>query len=101
MTSTSPTWTFLTNHTHTLLVIWRQPDVRVRDIAEQVGITERAVMRIIRELADAGVISISKQGRENRYEVVGDLHLRHPLEKNRTVGQLLEVLSKGEPVVAG
>jgi len=101
MTYTSPTWTFLTNHTHTLLVIWRQPDVRVRDIAEQVGITERAVMRIIRELADAGFISISKLGRENRYEVVGDLHLRHPLEKNRTVGQLLEVLSKGEPVVAG
>jgi len=101
MTYTSPTWTFLTNHTHTLLVIWRQPDVRVRDIAEQVRITERAVMRIIRELADAGFISISKQGRENRYEVVGDLHLRHPLEKNRTVGQLLEVLSKGEPVVAG
>jgi len=58
-------------------------------------------MRIIRELADAGFISISKQGRENRYEVVCDLHLRHPLEKNRTVGQLLEVLSKGEPVVAG
>ena len=101
MTSTSQTWTFLTNHTHTLLVIWRQPDVRVRDIAEQVRITERAVMRIIRELADAGFISISKLGRENRYEVVGDLHLRHPLEKNRTVGQLLEVLSKGEPVVAG
>jgi len=101
MTYTSPTWTFLTNHTHTLLVIWRQPDVRVRDIAEQVRITERAVMRIIRELADAGFISISKLGRENRYEVVGDLHLRHPLEKNRTVGQLLEVLSKGEPVVAG
>ena len=75
--------------------------VRVRDIAEQVGITERAVMRIIRELTDAGFISITKQGRENRYEVVSDLHLRHPLERNRTVGQLLDVLSKGEPIVSG
>jgi DNA-binding Lrp family transcriptional regulator len=79
-----------------LLVIWQRPDIRVRDIADVVGITERAVLRIIRELNDAGFIAINKAGRENRYEVVPGLPLRHPLEMQHTVGELLEALSRDE-----
>ncbi len=79
-----------------LLSIWQQPDIRVRDIAALVGITERAVMRIIGELNTAGFINIEKSGRENRYTVVPDLALRHPLEKQHTVGVLLETLSNRE-----
>lgn len=93
-TEVSAGWTFLTNHSHVLLVIWQRPDVRVRDIAQLVGITERATMRIIRELSTAGFIKIEKFGRENRYTVVPGLPLRHSLEKQHTVGDLLETLSK-------
>ena len=96
MTTVATTWTFLTNHSHVLLVIWQRPDIRVRDIADVVGITERAVLRIIRELNDAGFIAINKAGRENRYEVVPGLPLRHPLEMQHTVGELLEALSRDE-----
>jgi len=86
-------WTFLTNHSHVLLAIWQHPEIRVRDIADLVGITERAVLKIIRELSDAGFVRISKEGRENRYEVVPNLPLRHDLEKDHTVGELLTALS--------
>jgi DNA-binding MarR family transcriptional regulator len=96
MPEQSTQWTFLTNHSHVLLAIWHQQDIRVRDIAQIVGITERAVMRIIRELNDAGFLRITKSGRENRYSVVGELPLRHPLEKNHTVRELLETLSGHE-----
>lgn len=94
-------WTFLTNHSHVLLSIWQQPDIRVRDIAQLVGITERAVMRIIGELNSAGFINIEKSGRENRYTVVSELPLRHPLERQHTVGVLLETLSKHESAISG
>lgn len=99
MPEPSTNWTFLTNHSHVLLSIWQQPDIKVREIAQVVGITERAVMRIIRELHDAGFLSIEKSGRENRYTVVTGLPLRHPLEKNHTVGELLETLSGHESLV--
>ena len=91
-------WTFLTNHTHVLLLIRNQPTIRVRDFAQQVGVTERSVSRIIGELLAEGFISIEKRGRENHYTVLEHLKLRHPLESQRTVGELLEVLSKGLPV---
>ena len=100
MADSPASWTFLTNHSHVLLSIWQQPDIKVREIAHVVGITERAVMRIIRELDDAGFLNIEKAGRENRYTVVTDLPLRHPLEKNRTVGELLETLSGNESLVS-
>lgn len=96
MPASSAHWTFLTNHSHVLLAIWQRPDIRVRDIAQFVGITERAVMRIIRELHEAGFLKIEKSGRENRYSVVAELPLRHPLEKNHTVRELLETLSGHE-----
>jgi predicted transcriptional regulator len=93
-TASTTGWTFLTNHSHVLLSIWQRPDIRVRDIADIVGITERAVLRIIRELHEAGFIAIAKSGRENRYEVTPNLPLRHPLERQHNVGELLELLSQ-------
>ena len=86
-------WTFLTNHTHVLLCLYRQPDQRLRDVALAVGITERMVQRIVSELADAGYLHIQKEGRCNRYTVTSDLQLRHPLEMQHTIGELLDVLS--------
>ena len=90
----SPSWTFLTNHSHTLLCIAEDPDVRLRDIAEQVGITERAAQRIVAELEDAGYLSHERVGRRNRYEVHPTLPLRHPLEDHLEIGALLRVLTK-------
>ena len=86
-------WTFLTNHTHVLLCLYRRPDQRLRDVAIAVGITERMVQRIVAELADEGYLHIEKEGRCNRYQVTANLYLRHPLEMRQTIGELLEVLS--------
>ena len=86
-------WTFLTNHSHTLLCIASDPDVRLRDIADQVGITERAAQRIVAELEEAGYVSHERVGRRNHYELHPDLPLRHPLESHLAVGELLGVLT--------
>ncbi len=85
-------WTFLTNHSHVLLCIADDPDVRLRDVAERVGITERATQRIVAELESAGYLSHEKVGRRNRYEVHTGLPLRHPLEDHLEIGALLRVL---------
>ena len=89
----SGTWTFLTNHTHVLLCLYRQPDQRLRDVANSVGITERMVQRIVAELVDAGYLQITKEGRCNRYCVNDELRLRHPLEVQHTIGELMDLLS--------
>lgn len=86
-------WTFLTNHTHVLLCLYRQPDLRLRDVANEVGVTERLVQRIVAELVDQGYLQITKEGRCNRYTVNSDLRLRHPLEMQHTIGELMELLS--------
>ncbi len=90
-------WTFLTNHAHVLLCIARNPDVRLRDIALAVGITERAVQVIIVDLEQAGYLTRSRVGRRNHYRLHGDLPLRHPLERMHEVGELLAVLAPAEP----
>lgn len=90
--SSDPAWTFLTNHAHVLLCIYRDPDTRLRDIALKVGITERMVQRIVTELAEAGYVLVEKQGRCNRYRVRRSLRLRHPLETQHSVGRLLDFL---------
>jgi len=87
------TWTFLTNHSHVLLCIEENPDVLMREVAAQVGITERAAQRIVSELEEAGYLSHEKVGRRNRYEVNSDLPLRHPLEDHLEIGALLGVLA--------
>lgn len=88
-----PGWTFLTNHTHILLAVRRNPELRQREIADLVGITEGAVQRIIGELEGAGYLTRHRIGRRNRYVVTEDLPLRHPLEADHTIGELLELLS--------
>lgn len=95
ISQTPPTWTFLTNHTHVLLCLYRQPDQRLRDVAAAVGITERMVQRIVAELVGAGYLDITKEGRCNRYSVSSKLRLRHPLETQHTIGDLLALLSPG------
>lgn len=89
-----PTWTFLTNHAHVLLCVLREPDIRARDIAAQVGITERAVHAIIGDLEVEGYLTRSRKGRRNHYKVTGDHPLRHPLECQHTVGELLALLRR-------
>lgn len=90
-------WTFLTNHSHVLLLIARTPESRMRDLAEQVGITERAVQRIIDELEQGGYLTVAKQGRRNVYTVRGEPHLRHPVEAARTVGDLIRMVNGSAP----
>ena len=84
-------WTFLTNHAHVLLCLTREPELRVRDIAGQVGISERMVQLVLNDLDGAGYLNRTKVGRRNSYTVV-EGPLRHPLEQEHTVGELLAVL---------
>lgn len=85
-------WTFLTNHTHVLLCIRHDPDSRLRDIATQVGITERATQSIVSDLVDAGYLRRERLGRRNRYHLRAARPLRHPLESRHTIGELLDLL---------
>lgn len=87
-----PSWTFLTNHAHVLIAISRDGTLRQRDIAHAVGITVGAVQKIIGELESGGYLSHERVGRRNHYRVIPDLPLRHPLEANHSVGDLLTTL---------
>lgn len=93
----SSRWTFLTNHSHVLICLRREPFCRIRDIADQVGITERMVQRILSDFELAGVIQKMKEGRRNRYVIDESQHLRHPLECSRTVSDLLGLVDGEEP----
>ena len=90
--ATAPGWDFLTNHAHVLTCVANDPGIRLRDIADAVGITERAAHRILSELVEEGYVLRERQGRRNHYQVVPELPLRHPLVQEREVGDLLEVL---------
>jgi predicted ArsR family transcriptional regulator len=85
-------WDFLTNHAHVLLCVANDPGIRLRDIAEAVGITERGAHKILSDLVDEGYVERERAGRRNRYNVRPELHLRHPLVQEREVGDLLGVL---------
>lgn len=89
-----PRWDFLTNHAHVLICIANDRGIRLRDIAAAVGITERAAHRIVSELVDEGYVLRERDGRRNRYEVVHELPLRHPLVEEQRVGDLLKVLAR-------
>ena len=88
-----PSWTFLTNHAHVLVAISRDPELRQRDIAQLVGITQGAVTRILSELEASGCVTHERIGRRNRYHIDRDTHLRHPLESSSTVGDLIDLAS--------
>ncbi len=88
------TWTFLTNHGHVLGCLAAEADLRTRDIAERVGITERAAQAIVSDLVAGGYVTRIKEGRRNRYVVHPETPLRHALESDRTIGDLLGSLGK-------
>lgn len=86
-------WTFLTNHAHVLLCLARSPSMRMREIAAQVGITERAVQRIIADLREDDCVVQHRQGRCNVYEINGDHPLRHALEAHKSIADLTRLLT--------
>lgn len=92
MSEPEPTWNFLSNHAHTLICLAENPRARMRDVADRVGITERAAMRIITHLEDAGILTRQREGRRNRYVIHVQQHLRHPLEAHCSVGSLLSLV---------
>jgi len=87
-------WTFLTNHTHVLLCLYRAPESTTREVAALVGITERMVQKIVAELVESGFMEVIKVGRRNTYKIHVKMTLRHPLESHRRIGDLLEHLKK-------
>ncbi len=89
-----PRWTFLTNHAHVLIAISRNPELRQRDIAFAVGITVGAVQRIIHELEEGGYLTSQRVGRRNQYQVMYDQPLRHPLEDQHTIKDLITSLDQ-------
>ena len=91
-----PDWTFLSNHSHVLLCIAREPELRLREVAHRVGITERAVQRIVADLEEGGYLSRSRAGRRNHYEMHLDRPLRHSVESHREVGVLLNLILRPE-----
>lgn len=92
----APGWTFLTNHAQVLLSLAADSHLRIRDLAARVGITERAVQRIISDLEEAGYLTHEREGRRNIYRVSLNRPLRHPLQSHQTVAALLETL-RGPP----
>lgn len=89
-----PRWTFLTNHAHVLAILHSDSEVILRQVAIAVGITERAVQRIILDLEEGGFIEREKVGRRNRYNVLLEKPLRHPIESHRSIGDLLQLINK-------
>jgi DNA-binding MarR family transcriptional regulator len=89
-----PRWTFLTNHAHVLAVLHSDPQLVLRQVAVVVGITERAVQRIVQDLEEGGFVRREKVGRRNRYHVLTKLSLRHPIESHRNIGELLKLINK-------
>lgn len=85
-------WTFLSNHGHVLVCLAGDPDARLRDVAVAVGITERAVQKIVSDLEEAGVVERVREGRRNRYRLFMDRPLRHPIESHRNIGALLGMI---------
>jgi len=88
----STSWTFLSNHAHVLLLLARNPDMLLREVALQVDITERAVQRIVHDLVDGGYLQVERIGRRNHYRVIDRHPLRHPVEANTTLRDLLRLL---------
>ena len=93
-------WNFLSNHGRALLCIARDPDARLRDVAADLGITERRAYRIVSDLSESGYILKSKEGRRNRYEVLAHLPLPESTPSQRTLGEVLELLSGSGPAAS-
>jgi predicted transcriptional regulator len=85
-------WRFLSNHTQVLLCLQRDPNARFRDIAQRVGITERAAQRIVADLVESGYVESERVGRRNRYRINTDTAMRHPAQDGHEIGELLKLL---------
>lgn len=102
-------WSFLTNHARVLLCIAHDPGVRLRDIAAALGVTERSAYAIVADLTDAGYVAKQKDGRRNRYDIQAHLPLRESISRERTIGEVLDLLvapragreARSDPVRAG
>lgn len=92
----SADWTFLSNHGHVLVALARDPEATMREVAHHVGITERAVQLLVRDLQQAGYLQITRVGRRNRYTISTELPLRHPMEQDTAIGDFLSLLSRHE-----
>jgi DNA-binding MarR family transcriptional regulator len=90
-------WTFLSNHGHVLICLAQDPTARLRDVAQRVGITERAVQKIVADLEEVGALTRSRVGRRNRYQLHPEQPLRHPVEAHTTVGALLAMVLDDQP----
>ena len=84
-------WTLLSNHGHVLVALSKDPTLRIRDLVESIGITERSVRAIIADLREGGYISIVKKGRQNEYRINEDANFRHPAEATYQVNELLKI----------
>ena len=91
-------WTFLSNHAHVLMSIAVDPEVRLKDVAQRVGITERAVQRIVGDLEDGGYLTRERTGRRNRYRLHPEKPLRHPTLAHRKVRELLALVLTAEEI---
>ena len=91
--TTEDGWTFLTNHSHVLICLARDPDLRLRDLADAVGITERAVQGIVNDLEAAGFVTKRREGRRNHYSIERSGFMRHQVEAGHTVGELLDAMT--------
>ncbi len=85
-------WTFLSNHSHVLICLHRDPELTLREVAERVGITERSVQRIVRELEEGGYVRRERDRLRNRYRFRTSARLRHPIESHRTIGDLIDMV---------
>jgi DNA-binding IclR family transcriptional regulator len=89
---TNERWMFLTNHAHTLLCLAQDPCLRTRDLAARLGITERAVQKIVAELVESGYLEKERMGRRNRYRLVPGQPMGHPMEKHCKLGDILHLV---------
>ena len=87
-------WTFVTSHTQVLLCIAQDPDIRLRDVANSVGITERAAQRIVADLVESGYIERRRVGRRNQYTINPSVEMRHRLQHGLEIGGLLDLLQR-------
>ena len=87
-------WTFFTNHAHVMVCLAKRGDRPLREVAADIGITERAVQRIVADLEEGGYLSRERVGRSNRYSLTVNKALRHPLESNHTIGEVLQILTE-------
>jgi DNA-binding Lrp family transcriptional regulator len=87
-------WTFFTNHSHVLFFLAFHPNLPLRDVANAVGITERAVQRIVKDLEESKVLIKEKVGRQNTYKINLEHKLHHPMEAHRTIGEILEIIKQ-------